>query len=479
MKEKSIKYNFIFNFIRVLTNVLFPLITMPYLARVLQPENIGKVEFSNSIIQYFILIASLGIPIYGIREIAKVRDNEEKISQTLSELFIINLIMTALSYIIFIILLFSVEKMHKESILFLVMSFNIIFTTIGIEWYYQGIEKFDYITIRSVLIKIISIFLIFIFVKDKSDYIVSAIITTVGTVGNNLFNIYKAKNLINFKTIKKNIIRIHLKNVTITFSMLLATSIYVYLTNVILGFIKGEKEVAFYSFSYKLMNIILSLLTSLGTVVIPRVTFLIKENKKNEYNKLIEKVINLSLFFSLPIIVLIFFFSGNFIIIIFGKEYIPMIYAFKIMSINLFATSISYILSNQVLYPNNKEKLILKSVIIGAILNIGLNLVLIPKLSFIGASISVVVTEIIVLTFKFKWSKPFVKLSTTVLIKKYIFSTVIMYLFIFLIKGYTSTINSIIILGIFSLVIYSSVLWRLKERFFVLEVMRYIRSKIN
>lgn len=481
-KPKSIKYNFVFNFIRVFSGILFPMLTVPYLSRVLQPEGIGKIAFADSIIQYFVLIASLGIPIYGIREVAKVRNNKEELSKTLSELFLINILMTIIAYAIFIILFFSVEKIRRESLLFFIMSFNVIFSTLGIEWYYQGIEKYDYITIRSILVRIVSIILMFLLVKTKQDYIVSATIGVMGNVGSNLYNIYGARKNIKVKINHLKTCKRHFKSILISFALVVVVSIYIQLSNIMLGFIKGEEAVAYYSSSTKLVQIILSLVTSLGLVIIPRASFLVKSNKVSEYNKLMEKLFSFNLFISIPAVILFFCFSESLTLIFFGEKFLQAVLPMKIIAINIFLISLSNMFGSQVLYPNNRDKDVLYSVIAGAVINVFLNIFLIKWFSFIGAAISLVLTEIGVVITRLYFAKKYLEFNLLESSYKYIVSGFFMGIFTLLLKRiniFDNEVMEFFINCIISSIIYLSMLTILKENFFLKEATKIIKKLIG
>ncbi|MDE5851164.1 MAG: oligosaccharide flippase family protein, partial [Muribaculaceae bacterium] len=167
----SIRKNYIYNTLNTISGMLFPLITFPYVARVLMPEGIGLVNFYNAIINYITIFCSLGIPLYALRETAKVKNDKCQLSTTTSEILLLNIIFTLFGYVLVTILTFTVPQIKDHKLLFILMSSNILFVTIGCEWFYQGIEDFKYITIRSLIIKTICVILLFIFVKDKSDII--------------------------------------------------------------------------------------------------------------------------------------------------------------------------------------------------------------------------------------------------------------------------------------------------------------------
>ena len=195
---KSIKFNFIMNFILTVSNFLFPLITFPYVSRVLLPEGTGKVAFALSIVSYFTIFASFGVATYGIRAVAQVRDDKERLSKTMHELLFINIISMTIVYVALAIAILVVPKFAMEKELFWVTSLFILFTIIGIEWLYKGLEKYQYITIRTIIFKIASLFLVFLFVKEKSDYIIFAFISIFAIVGSGVLNLINSRKLINY-----------------------------------------------------------------------------------------------------------------------------------------------------------------------------------------------------------------------------------------------------------------------------------------
>ena len=187
MKKKSIKLNFVMNIILTMSSFIFPLITFPYVSRVLLPVGTGKVSMATSVITYFSMFAQLGIPTYGIRACAKVRDNREKLSKVAQELLIINIIMSMISYMVLIILLFYVPKFRCEKELYVILSFNIILTSIGMEWLYKALEQYTYITVRSVIFKFIALIFMFFLVHKQTDYVIYGGITIFAASASNIF----------------------------------------------------------------------------------------------------------------------------------------------------------------------------------------------------------------------------------------------------------------------------------------------------
>ena len=176
------------NSILTMSQFIFPLITFPYVSRILLPIGTGKVSFATSVISYFAMFAQLGIPTYGIRACAKVRDNRKKLSKTAQEIFIINIIMSIIAYFVFILALCNVQRLNDEKTLFIIVSLTIFFNAIGMEWLYKALEQYTYITIRSVIFKFIALIAMFLLIKQQSDYIVYGAISIFASSASNIFN---------------------------------------------------------------------------------------------------------------------------------------------------------------------------------------------------------------------------------------------------------------------------------------------------
>lgn len=270
-KIHSVKYNFIMNFILTATQFVFPLITFPYVSRVLGASANGKIAFASSVANYFMMIASLGIPTYGVRACAQVRDNNEKLSKTVKEIFLINMSMTILVMLTYIICIFTVPQFANNRILFVINGLNILLNMFGMNWVFQALEQYDYITFRSIFFKLISIVFMFLFVHQQQDYIIYGFITIFAAVGSYILNFIRIQKLINFKISGPFNIKRHLKPILILFAQSLAVSIYTNLDTVMLGFLKTDTDVGYYNAAIKIKTILLSLVTSLGNVLLPRI----------------------------------------------------------------------------------------------------------------------------------------------------------------------------------------------------------------
>ena len=252
MQQKSLKLNFIMNAILTMSSFLFPLITFPYVSRILLPIGTGKVSFANSVVTYFVMISQLGIPTYGIRACAIVRDDEEKLKKTVYELFAINVVMSILAYIVFFAALIYVPRLRADRTLFLITGTLIFFNTIGVEWLYKALEQYTYITVRSIIFKFIALIAMFVLVHDVDDYVIYGGISIFAASASNVFNFIRLRKIIGKKKVSQLNFKQHFKPVFTFFIISCATTIYTNLDNVMLGFMKDDVEVGYYNAATKI-----------------------------------------------------------------------------------------------------------------------------------------------------------------------------------------------------------------------------------
>lgn len=409
-RNKSIKFNAIINGCRTILNLLFPLITFPYISRVLTVNEIGKYNFSDSIVSYFVLIAALGINQYAIREGTKYRNNHEKMSEFASEAFSINVFSTLLSYLALIILIVVSNKLHDYWICILILSIQICFTTIGTEWIYSIYEEYTYITIRSIVFKIISIVMLFIFVRQEGDYLKYAAITVIASVGSNILNYINIRKYCNIKIkIKFNWWKM-LKPILVIFASNIAIQIYVNSDITMLGYLSNDYAVGIYSISTKIYTIIKNVLTAVLTVTIPRFSLYAGERRKDKYDLLLQKVINTLCIIIFPSMVGLVAISKNVIIIIAGKHYLDSQISLCILSVAILFSVFNGLFSQCVLLAYKRENVFLKCTIISALINISLNFWFISKWAEIGAAITTLISEFILCIMLYYKSRDLVSL---------------------------------------------------------------------
>ena len=397
MKRKSLGINAFLNGLRSVLTLLFPLITFPYVSRVLSIEGIGIYNFSNTYINYFILIASLGIATYAVREGAKYRDNKDKINEFASQVFSLNMIATLIAYLLLFASLIIFKNLHNYVSCILIFSLQILFTTLGTEWVYTIYEDYAYITIRSIIFKLISIALLFLLVKKTEDYLIYAAITVLSAVGSNLLNFLHAKKFVHIRlTIKINW-KSHLKPVLVIFASAIAITIYVSSDTTILGLLKNDYAVGIYSTSVKIYQMAQNLLSALLTVTIPRLAFLWGKRRISEYDQVLSKVINSLGILVLPAAIGLILLSREVVLLIASEKYLPSVNSLRIISWAIIFSIFSWIFSDCVLIPAKRENLVLRNTIVTAVENIILNFILIPFMSYDGTSLSTVIAEFTVM----------------------------------------------------------------------------------
>lgn len=414
MKKRSLKINALLNGIKQVCTIVFPLITIPYVSRILGNENYGKVNFGNSIISYFVLIAALGTTSYGIREGAKLRNQKEKLEKFTNEVFTINMITTAVSYIILFCLLIFWPKLYDYRLLILVQSTIIIFNTLGVAWINNVFEDFTYTTIRYIAVQFLSILLLFLLVKNQQDYLMYAIVTAFASIGGNIVNIiYIRKNYVKFKLVRKPNFKTHFAPLVYLFCNDLATTIYVNSDVTLLTLFKGDEATGIYSIATKVYMIVKQFINAVIGVVLPRLSAYQGEGKMKEYNELFHKLFHAILVLILPATVGIFMLSKNIIYILAGEEFVSGYVSLRILSIALGLAVLSFLFIYSVMIVNRLEKYCLISTIIGAIVNVGLNFIFIPWLSLNGAAITTVISEFVVLVLSLYFSRGKYELNFT------------------------------------------------------------------
>lgn len=394
--SKSVKANYILNLINTGTQILFPLITFPYACRVIEPDGIGQVNFFSSIIGYISLFTCLGIPMYAVREIARDRNDVVKMNRTAVEVFLLHTLLTVVGYLIVAVLCLTVPQVKVGVPLFLILSLTLFFKAIGCEWFYQGIEDFKYITIRGLVVKIVSVVILFVLVKTKEDLIYYGIYSVVGVLGGNIFNFIRLQKYIHRENIifpKLNISR-HIKPVLQVFSLSVVTSIYLQLNPVLLGFFEGNTAVGFFTAATKIMTVVMGLSACLGTVMMPRTSNLIAEHKDEEFNSLIQKSYDFTIAISFPLACGLFVAAPYIIKVLCGQEFISATFASQVIAPIILMVGISNVMGIQVLYPKGKINIVVRCCLIGAVVDLLLNICLIHLFSYNGTAVAYLCAEI-------------------------------------------------------------------------------------
>ena len=395
---KSVKANYLFNLINSASQLLFPLITFPYASRIMMADGIGQVNFFQSIMSYISLFTCLGIPMYAIREVAKVRDNPEKMTRITVEILLLHAFLTLLGYMAVAVICLTVTKVQTDIPLFLLLSATIFFTAIGCEWFYQGIEDFKYVAIRGLLVKLLSVVLLFLFVKTKEDILWYGAYTVLGVLGGNIFNFirlrkYLHRDVIDFRALHP--LR-HLKPALHVFALNVVISIYLQLNNVLLGFMKDAEAVGYFTAATKIMMITMSISSSLGAVIMPRTSNLIAEGRMDEFRILIQKSYDFVLALAMPLTVGLIFTSPSIILLLSGEGFAPAVLTSQIVASNILMVGLSGVMGIQVLYPLGKINIVILCTLIGAAVNVFFNVLLIPRYGHNGTAVAYMLAEVAV-----------------------------------------------------------------------------------
>lgn len=477
----SIKGNIVLNGINTITGILFPVVTFPYAARVLLPEGIGAINFLNSIIGYIILMTTLGIPLYAVKEVAKYRDNKIERDKITVEILILSTALCILGYIAVWLLAKYVPQIHKQAPLFYILSLTILFTSIGVNWFYQGIEDFKFITIRAIIIRTLAASALFIFVKNSSDLLIYGMIVVGSTVGNNFINFVHLRKHIDIKPIRIRELEIgrHIRPTLSIFVLNLIISLYIQLNSIMLGFISGDEAVGFYTAGNKISHIGLTLIASLGTVLLPRCSNLLQRGDMEGFATVIGKSLNVTLLLSLPMTIGLMLLADPVTILFCGNDFdgaIPVLY---ITAPVIIFISLTNLMGIQILYPKNKITIVIWSVTGGAIANILLNILLIPHYGAFGAGISTFIAELTVLLLQIIFGYHYFPFRINNLLNwRIALSTVLMGLCVWISVLLLDNIKLKVIVGFFIGVLsYSAALLIFKEKL-ATEVALNFRNKI-
>lgn len=406
-KISSVKINFIMNFILTISNFIFPLITFPYISRILQADGVGTINFATSIIAYFSMLGMLGIPTYGVRACAKVRDDKEKLDKTVLEIMILNGLVMIISISILFVSVVTVERLRSERLLYLVLSSTLFFNVLGVDWFYKSLEKYTYIAIRSIIFKVLSILLMFFLVKTSSDYVIYGAISVFAAVGSNLLNFINLRNLISWNSLKTLDIFQHLKPTLTFFLLTVSTTIYLNVDTTMLGFIKGSEAVGYYSAAVKIKQILVSVVTSLGVVLLPRLSYYYEQGRTEEFERLTQKALNFIFLISLPMIVYFTLVSKQTILFLSGETFLPSVFPMRLIMPTVLFIGLSNLMGIQILVPTNRERLVVYSTLIGALVDIVLNIFAIPILGASGAALACMVAELSVTIVQFYFLRDF------------------------------------------------------------------------
>lgn len=390
------KKNFFYNFLLTGSNLLFPLLTFPYLSRVLGASGMGICNFILSYGQNYIIVAALGIPVYGIREIAKINNDKTKRSQLFFEILIIHFLVTCVLLSIYLVSVFSYSDFQNYRVLALLGGSFIFLNVFSIEWLFTGVNDFKYITTRSLIIRSLSIVAIYLFVKKEDDFFIFFIILVITTLITVLINVYYARKFITnkIKLTVKGILS-HIKPVILLGIYMVLTSIYIILPTTLLGFLSTKASVGYYFSANRIIRMIISLFAALTTVLVPRLN-VAAEKKDGEYLLLVNKSLHIVITFGIPITLFTCLTAKPLILLLAGKGFINSIFVLQIMAPVILIVAFAQVFVLLILSVNRKDREMVLLSIIGTVISIAINLIFIPQFAEQATGFSLLFSELFV-----------------------------------------------------------------------------------
>lgn len=405
MQNKSLVKNAGLNMFRTFMNMAFPLITYPYVTRVLGVDNIGKYNFALSIIGYLTLIAGFGISSYAVREGARFRESKDKETVFVNQMFTIGLLTSFCAYLL-IIILCRFDKIEPYTKLILIQSPALIGNAIGVEWLNSIYEDFAYITVRTLFFQILSILLMFLLVRSEDDLFVYAMISALSGIGGYVCNYFHSKKFVRITLTHNLNLKRHFKPLLTFFSSNLTTTIFVNSDQTMLGLMCGDYYVGLYAIAVKVYNVLKNIFTSILFVIIPRVCILDGQGREEARNRLSEMTLKAILILVLPMSVGIFAIADKAVFIVAGAEYIDGTSALRILAASIFASSLASYMTYIHIVPGGHDKILLLGSSISAGINVVLNVFMIPLWQHNGAAFTTFISEFAVFITEWLYVKP-------------------------------------------------------------------------
>lgn len=462
----SIKKNFLYNMSYQLLTLILPLITTPYISRVMGAEKIGVFSYTYSIATYFGMFILLGLNNYGNRTIASVRDNKDKLSSTFWNIYAFQLV---LGVVMSVIYLGYALFMAQEKIMALIQFFFLVSSMLDINWFYFGLEQFKLTVTRNTIIKVVTVIAIFIFVKSPDDLYKYTIIMALGTLGGQIVLWYFLKNYVQKAKITWGEIKKHIKPNLVLFVPVIAVSMYISMDKILLGYLTNKTEVGYFESANKVTTIPSLLIGALGTVMLPRVSNLVSKGKGDTIKRYLELSQLVSVFLSVSMALGMSGVVREFVPLFYGTGFEKCQILIPILVLSSIFIAWANVIRMQYLIPYKKDEIYVKSVVYGAIINIIVNIILIPKLASIGAAIGLLVSEATVCIYQ-SWRTRHELPERSLIIKSvpFVLSGIIMYLVIInipIIQGTFITLVLKVILGafIYLLLVGSYYLFYLKK----------------
>lgn len=480
MKTASIKKNYLLNTAYQLLALIAPLITAPYISRVLGVDGVGIYSYTSSIAAVFALFAVLGTTSYGQRAIAQSRDDRESLSINFWEIAMLCLITTFVCTIVWIAFVFIKHDVY--TVYYLILTFTIIGAGINITWFYAGMENFSVIVFRNFVVKIASIICLFCFVKNENDLIVYTAILSVSNFLGYVTMWFSVRRYVDFVPLKRLNILPHLKNTIAYFIPTIAASVYTYLDKAMIGIITDSNaQNGYYEQSQKIVMMAYTVVTSINMVMTSRISYLFSKDNKKEIEERLEAGFAFILTLSVPMAFGIAGISANFVPWFFGRGYEAVVLLLILRAPLVVILSLHNYYADQYLVPSGQRVRSTKGVILGAAVNFIFNLMLIPRLASVGAVIATIISELTICIVYAFMSKEYVspKWYIKYMPKRLISGGVMLVIINMMAKGKTGSIIVTMLQVITGAIIYFAVLVILRDEYTVIFIREYVRKLKN
>jgi O-antigen/teichoic acid export membrane protein len=449
----SIKKNFFFSSLLNFTSTIFPIVTFAFIARILGPLYVGKVVFALAFVGYFIILGNLGLPVYGVREIAKIRNSKKELEKKFSQLFILNFISLFFFSILYIISMSFLES--QELTLYTIVGFSLLLNMIQVQWFYQGIENYKFITFSTISFQVIAFLVIFLFINNPQDYLFYALALVLYLYGSSILNFlfcfrYSKLNLkygISIDTLKHSIA---------LFSVTIIANIYFNLDKFLLGFLENDIYLGYYSPTIQVIRIIVILITSLGMVLTPRISYYIRHNQLADFAIVSRYSLLFVFWFGFPSIIGVFVYAKEIILIFAGDKFLEAVPALQILTPIILFLGLTNFFGFQILVPHNKDRALFFAMISALFVSLISNLSLVPIYKHIGTAFSTFLTEFSVFLITAIFGLKYISIKPIFFpVLRYIIGSIGILIIIIFVKTVISGIFLSIIVGIgFSVVFY-------------------------
>ncbi|MCQ9316719.1 flippase [Pediococcus pentosaceus] len=455
--------NYLYNASYQVFVLLIPLITTPYLARVLGPTGVGINAYTNSIIQYFILFGSIGVNLYGNRQIAFVRDNKDKMTKTFYEIFLMRIMTIILAYAAFLIFLMTTGSYH---VYYLAQSVSIIAAAFDISWFFMGLENFGVTVLRNFVVKIVTLISIFTFVKSFDDLNIYIMILSLSLLIGNMTLFLNLRRYIGKVRLKNLRIWQHLKPSMVLFVPQIATQIYLVVNKTMLGSMTSVQSAGYFDQSDKMIKMILAVVTATGTVMMPHVANAFMKGEVEKTKQFLYNSFSFVTALSVPMMFGIAAVARKFVPLFFTDKFLAVTPLMMIESVVILLIAWSNALGTQYLLPTNQNGAFTRSVVFGAVVNIIVNIPFIMFWGALGATMSTVLSELAVTGYQLYVLRH--QISYRSLFKdteKYLLAGIIMFLVIFVLDGKSVNNWTTLIIEVFiGIAIYASLLITMKAK---------------